>query len=207
MPGIYIFPVGFGAWSAFAAASILCLVSAWRACVCCTEKSLTTAAAYASAFSILLSLLFLCLDLPFWAAGQLLLSSIPIITILLCSAIKAQQKESILKSVNFKRKLKAAIAAVIFFCLNGIAIYLSVPLSEMPLNICNNIVIFPQTEYTFQLGSYDSLDNLAALILRICLHYPYLASILLISISTIIIIALKLNSKPNQVFKTEVEKS
>lgn len=205
MPGMYIFPTGFGAWSAFVAASILCLVSAWRACVCCTEKAWTGATAYASIFSISLGLLFLCLDLPFWAAGQLLLFSVPTITILLCSAIKAQQNFSTPKSVNFKRKLKAAIAAALFFCFNSIAISLSVSLSEMPLSIRNNTLIFPQTEYAFWSGNYDALDNLAALILRICLHYPYLAAILTISTSTMIIVALTFKAKSNQVFNGEIK--
>ncbi len=201
-PSMYIFPTGIGAWSAFTTASLLCLVLAWRATVCCTEGHWNTAAAYASVFSISLSLLLLYLDLPFWAAGQLLLSSVTAAVILLCSA-KRQSNENLSQNITPQQKLKATLVAAAFLCLNCAAIIANTSLSEMPLANGDSPLIFPQTDYAFRLNSYDALENLSALFLRICLNYPYLVIILAISTSAIMTTSLAFNFKKKAMLKTD----
>lgn len=203
MPSMYIFPVGIDAWLAFAAATILCLASAGRAAISCTKGSLSTAAAYASAFMLSLSLLFLCLDLPLLAAGQLLQSSITAI-ILLYSAKIADKDESNQKPTLPQRKIKATVTAATFLFLNGTAIWLSTPLFEAQLHNSGNTLIFSQTDYAFRLESYEALENISALTLRILLHYPYLTSIVFLAVSILSLMALMLSSK--QLSKTETEK-
>ncbi len=201
-PSMYIFPTGIGAWSAFTTASVLCLVLAWRASVCCTKRHWNVAAAYASAFSISLSLLFLCLDLPFWAAGQILFSSVSTALILLCAA-KEQSNESLPQNIAPQQKLKATIVAAAFLCLNCVTIIASASLSERPLANGDSTLIFPQTDYAFRLNSYDALENLFTLALRICLNYPYLVIILTIFLSALIATSLMVNFKTSTTLKTD----
>lgn len=194
MFSMYIFPTGLGAWTLFTITIAICLFSALKAINLDTLERPLPAATATSICIFSLSFLFICLDLPILAAAQFFLVACPASLILICAAKISYHSPTFHIDTNAKRKRHkiAAALAGIFFFLNVGAVLMSPQVFEQQFTSSKIKVVFANTEYAFIWGDYASLENLTALALSIYQCYPYLAALLLVSISTMIISALKI---------------
>ncbi|MGM9998549.1 MAG: hypothetical protein ACI38Q_04030 [Candidatus Bruticola sp.] len=184
----YIFPVGLGAWTSF---SLLVLLSLFLALKAALSPNSLLSCAYAGGFMMSLGLLYFYLDLPYAAGLQIFLSAGPASLLLLFAAVHTTSDTSPapLNSPNNQRKKWAAAAALLFFAANSLAVLLSSPFLNDSFPVPASTEIFSHTDYAFFLEDYASLDNWTAVVLSICCRYPYLAALLSVTVSALLVIS------------------